>query len=82
MLNKKINAYSLFVFGVLGIVLGILLITNGIKLVEILIYLLGSLIILIGVTNILRKREKVKFDIFIKSFINIIFGFIIINQFY
>lgn len=78
MLNKKINAYSLFVFGVLGIVLGILLITNGIKLVEILIYLLGSLIILIGVTNILRKREKVKFDIFIKSFINIIFGFIII----
>ena len=78
MLNKKINAYSLLILGLFSIIIGIILITNGIKLVELLIYLLGSLIILIGVTNSFKKSEKTKFSILMKSFVNILFGIIII----
>lgn len=79
MLNKQIKAYTFLITGLFTIILGLFMLDNSEKTLILLINIFGYGILTIGIIKLLTMIfSKNKFNSFLESIINIIFGIFII----
>lgn len=79
MLNKQIKAITFLLTGLFTIILGLFMLNNSEKTLILLINIFGYGIIIIGILKLLTTIfSKNKFNSFIESIVNIIFGILII----